>query len=151
VYQGSLYIGGAPLALSAPLDQAEYIHAEIPGGGSSAVVFRAGQTGSVVTLPLAPSTGKDPTPLGTARRRYYGAWTAFWISLPVAFVLNGVSSSYQNAWAVGGDPEVGKTYQIMSAVSTGAWIGFGTVAAYSLYRIFRYNITASKSAPRVAK
>ncbi|WP_041611632.1 PEGA domain-containing protein [Treponema primitia] len=151
IYQGSLYLGTSPLTVTAPLNQFEYIHAETPGGRTSSAIFRAGQTGDMVTLPLPTPQGKDPKPLGTARDRYYGAWTRFWIALPVAFMISGVSSTYENAYIVGKDPDVGNTYQILNAVSIGAWIGLGLITAESFYRIFRYTRTASKSVPALLK
>jgi hypothetical protein len=151
VYQGSLYMGQAPLTITAPLNQAEYIHAETSRGETSSVVFRAGQTGSVVTMPDIIPRGSDPKPLATARRRFYGGWTAFWITLPAAFMFSGIAASYKNAYVYAGDPEVGASYNALNAVSTGLWIGFGGVAAYSLYRMIRYGNTASKEIPRTAK
>jgi hypothetical protein len=151
VYQGSLYLGEAPLTIKAPLNQFEYIHAETPAGDTGAVIFRAGQTGNVVTLPISTPARGDPKPLGTARRKFYGAWTGFWIALPAAFMLSGVAATYKNAYTYAGNPEVGKTYDTMNAVSTGLWAGFGTIAAYSIYRMIRYGHTASKSVPRTVK
>jgi hypothetical protein len=151
VYQGSLYLGEAPLTIEAPVNQFEYIQAETPAGDTGAVVFRAGQTENVITLPISMPAGGDPKPLGTARRKFYGAWTGFWIILPAAFMLSGFTSTYKNAYTYAGYPEVGKTYDTLNAVSTGFWVGFGTVAAYSIYRMIRYGYTASKSVPRVVK
>jgi hypothetical protein len=151
VYQGSLYMGRSPLTITAPLNQFEYIHAETPGGETSSVVFRAGQTGSVVALPELVSRGSDPKPLATARRKLYGGWTAFWIALPVAFMFSGFAATYKNAYAYARDPEVGNIANAMDAVSTGLWISFGGVAVYSVYRMIRYGRTASRDAPRTVK
>jgi hypothetical protein len=151
VYQGSLYMGQTPLTIKAPLNQFEHIQAETPVGESSSVVFRAGQTGSVITMPAIVPRGSDPKPLATARRKLYGGWTAFWITLPVAFMFTGVASAYKNAYAYAGDPNVGEISNAMDAVSTGLWIGFGGVAAYSLYRMIRYGHTAGRDAPRAVK
>jgi hypothetical protein len=151
VYQGSLYMGLTPLTITAPLNQFEYIQAETPGGESSSVVFRAGQTGDVVVMPNIIPRGRDPKPLGTARSRLYGGWTAFWIALPAAFMASGIASTYKNAYAYAQNPEVGKTAATLDAVSTGLWIGFGVTAAYSVYRMIRYSHTASRDAPRTIK
>jgi hypothetical protein len=151
VYQGSMYMGQAPLTITAPLNQFEYIHAETPGGDTSSVVFRAGQTGSVITMPNVIPHGEDPKPLGTARRKFYGGWTMFWIALPAAFMFSGIVATYQNAYVYAGDPEVGNAYNTLSPVSTGLWIGFGVTAAYSVYRMFRYGHTASREIPRTVK
>jgi hypothetical protein len=151
VYQGALYMGQAPLTITAPLNQFEYIHSETPGGARSSAVFRAGQTGSVVTLPAAIPRGRDPKPLGTARRNFYGGWTAFWVALPLAFMVSGIANTYGNAYAYMGVPEVGATYNTLNNVSTGLWIGFGVTAAYSVYRMARYGHTASRDAPGTVK
>jgi hypothetical protein len=151
VYQGALYMGQAPLTITAPLNQFEYIHAETPEGETSKAVFRAGQTGDVVAMPKVIPRGKDPKPLATARRRLYGGWTAFWITLPVAFMFSGFASTYKNAYTYAGDPEMGRIANAMDALSTGLWIGFGGAAAYSIYRMIRYGHTASRDAPRTVK
>jgi hypothetical protein len=151
VYQGSLYIGEAPVTITAPRDQFEYIHGETPGGGRTATIFRAGQAGNTVSLPDAVLKGKDPKPLGTARGRFYGSWTAFWITLPVAFLLTGVANSYMYAYQYWGDPDVGATYEILNNVAIGAWVGFGLSAGYAVFRMVWYNRTASKSVPKMAK
>jgi hypothetical protein len=151
VYQGSLYMGQTPLTMTAPLNQFEYIHVETPGGETSSVVFRAGQTGDVVAMPELIPRGDDPKPLATARRKLYGGWTAFWIVLPVAFMTSGFASTYKNVYTYAGDPGVGKIANAMNTVSTGLWIGFGGVAAYSIYRMIRYGRTASRDAPKIAR
>jgi hypothetical protein len=151
VYQGSLYMGQAPLTITAPLNQFEYIHAETSGGDTSSVVFRAGQTDSVIAMPNVIPRGSDPKPLATARRKLYGGWTAFWIALPAAFMFSGLASTYKNAYAYAGDPGVGATSNAMDPVSTGLWIGFGGIAAYSVYRMIRYGHTASRDAPKTVR
>jgi hypothetical protein len=151
VYQGALYMGQTPMTITAPLNQFEYIHVETPGGESSSVVFRAGQTGDVIAMPNVIPRGMDPKPLGTARRKLYGGWTAFWIVLPAAFMVSGIASTYKNAYTYAGDPEVGSTAATLNTVSTGLWIGFGVTTAYSIYRMIRYSHTASRDAPRTVK
>jgi hypothetical protein len=151
VYQGSLYMGQTPLTITAPLNQFEYIHVETPAGQTSSVVFRAGQTGNVVTMPNVVPRGDDPKPLATARRKLYGWWTAFWITLPVAFMVSGVASAYKNAYDYAGDPGLVNTYNTLNTASTCLWIGFGGVAAVSIYRMIRYGHTASQDVPRTVK
>ncbi|GHV27263.1 hypothetical protein AGMMS4952_08650 [Spirochaetia bacterium] len=151
VYQGALYIGEAPLALRAPLNQFEYIHGETPAGDTTSVIFRAGQTGDVINLPAAIPKGKDNKPLGTSRRRFYDGWTAFWIALPTAFILEGVKNTYRNAYTYWGDADVGVTSDVLNGVSIGAWVGFGLAAGYSVFRMIWYNHTASKSVPKMVK
>jgi hypothetical protein len=151
VYQGALYMGQAPLTITAPLNQFEYIHAETPGGGESSVVFRAGQTGNVVSLPNVIPRGSDPKPLATARRKFYGGWTAFWVALPLAFMVSGIASTYGNAYTYAGNSEVGNAYNTMNTVSIGLWVGFVGTAAYSIYRMARYGSTASRDTPGTVK
>ena len=151
VYQGALYRGQTPLTITAPLNQFEYIHAETPTGQTSSVVFRAGQTGNLITMPNIIPRGKDPKPLGSARRKLYGWWTAFWITLPAAFMVSGFASAYKNAWDYAGDPGVVDTYNALNTASTCLWIGFGGVAAVSVYRMIRYGRTASADAPRAVQ
>jgi hypothetical protein len=151
VYQGSLYMGETPLTITAPLNRFEYIHVETPRGETSSVVFRAGQTGDAIAMPDIIPRGADPKPLATARRNLYGGWTAFWITLPAAFMFSGFASTYKNAYSYAGDPEMGRIASTMDAVSTGLWIGFGVAAAYSVYRMIRYGHTAGRDTPKMAK
>jgi hypothetical protein len=151
VYQGSLYLGQTPLTITAPLNQFEYIHGETPAGDTTSVIFRAGQTENIVNLPAGTPVGNDPTPLGTSRRKFYGAWTGFWIALPAAMLISGLANTYGDAYNRTGNPDTGSTYQTVNMVSIGAWSGFGAVVAYSLYRMIRYGHTASKSVPRMVK
>jgi hypothetical protein len=151
VYQDSLYIGDAPVTITAPLNQFQYIHGETPAGAATATIFRAGQAGNAVNLPAAVPKGKDPKPLGTARRGFYISWAVFWITLPTAFILTGVANSYKYSYQYGRDPEVGRTAEVLNNVSIGAWVGFGLSAGYSLFRMIWYNRTASKSVPKMAK
>ncbi|GHT82586.1 hypothetical protein FACS1894137_01770 [Spirochaetia bacterium] len=154
LYQGAMYIGEPPMTIRAPRDQFEYIHGETPAGDSTAIIFRAGQTtGDLISMPAAIPPGKDPKPLGTARRKYYGAWTRFWIALPAAVLLSGYTTTYRNidVYMNHTNANVADTYRTLNAVSTGAWVVFGAVAAESLYRIIRYNYTAGKKIPKTAK
>jgi hypothetical protein len=150
VYQGALYVGETPLTLQAPLDRFEYIHTESPRATGS-VVFRAGQTGNPIYIGTKPAPDEDAKPLGKARRQYYNAWGRFWISLPLAFLANGLVAGYRNAYQLYGDPVFEKNYQIANGISIGLWVVCGVIAAESIFRIIRYNHTASESVPAGVK
>jgi hypothetical protein len=147
LYRGALYIGESPLTLRSPINSFEYLHTETPRGSTGAAVFRVGQTGNPIYMETIPALDPDAKPLNKARRQYYGAWTRFWISLPAAFLMNGVVSGYRDAYAVHGSDVFAEKYDLYNGVSIGLWVAFGVIAGESLYRIIRYNHTASKSVP----
>jgi hypothetical protein len=151
IYEGSLYLGEAPLTFTAPLNQFEYIRAETPDGDASSVVFRAGHTARGISLPLSLTPDREAKPLASARRKYYGAWARFWIALPTAFIVSGMTKNYEYAYNYQGDPDVGKKAQTLNVISIGTWVVVGIVAVDSIYRMVRYAHTASKSIPAIAK
>jgi hypothetical protein len=151
VYQGALYVGESPLTLGAPLNNYEYFHAETPRGAAGAVIFRAGQLENPVYIQTRPVPGPDAKPLGKARRQYYGAWLRFWIALPLAVLMNGLTGSYQDAYQLYGNSVFQDNYRIYNGIRIGIWVAFGAVAVDSLIRIFRYTYTASRSIPRELK
>jgi hypothetical protein len=138
VYRGALYLGEAPFTLNVPVDQYEYLHVETPGGETASMVFR-GADGGVELEPVMPHDPEEKR-TGKARRRFYGAYGRFWIALPVAFVIYGMSNAQREAYQLNNAPTTSQyeKAQRYYYVSLGAWIAAGIVLTESLYRIFRY-------------
>jgi hypothetical protein len=151
LYQGALYVGRSPLTFQSPLNRFEYFHAETPRNSSAAVIFRAGQIGNPIYMETNPITDPEAKPLNKARRQYYNAWARFWISLPAAFIMNGVVNGYANAYSVHGTDVFVEKYNLYNGISIGLWVAFGVIATDSFIRIIRYNHTASKSVPKQIK
>jgi len=121
-----------------PAGQYQYIRVDTEDGlTGEAIVRGSSDTGKtrIVTLEPRKLPGKDDQPVERARKKFYGAYGRFWIALPLAFFLNGVSQSYIN---VLGSPN---TY---TYVSYGAWAATGVFLAETLVRMVIYVHTGTK-------
>jgi hypothetical protein len=94
LYRGALFLGAAPLSLSAPRDQWMLLMAETPDKKTASTAFIVND-GAITIKPVVPP--KDGA-VDKARRGFYGAWGRFWIALPLALVINGMYSSYLSAY-----------------------------------------------------
>jgi hypothetical protein len=151
VYRGAQYIGTAPLILDLPLGEYEYFSIAGSEGktGSLAVQTGDGPPGNV--LSINSFTPAEDKPVDRARRQFYGAYGRFWIALPVAFIMTGVSNSVVNAYNTRGDPN------LEGQANAYYWISIGTIAVAgvflveSIVRIFIYGYTASENTTTLAK
>jgi hypothetical protein len=152
LYQGALFIGAAPFALSAPRDHRMSLMAETPDKKSTSTVFTVSDN-AILMKPVAPP---QQDAVDKARRGFYGAWGRFWIALPLALVLNGMYSSYVSAYnapaAVPRTSDEYKTAQNFQYATTGAAIasiGFGIEFAVRL--IYYVAISNKERTPLTAK
>jgi hypothetical protein len=152
LYQGALFIGAAPFSLFAPRDNWISLMAETPDKKSASTVFIVNDN-AILMKPVEPP---KQDAVDKARRGFYGAWGRFWIALPLALVLNGMYSSYMNAYSapttVGRTSDEYKTAQTLLYATTGAAvlaIGFGVEFAA---RLVYYVIVSNKErTPLTAK
>jgi hypothetical protein len=82
------------------------------------------------------------------RRQFYGAWGRFWVSLPVAFFIYGISNLYAGM-DVNNNPAQDKVHDtavMTNNLFTGAAIVTGIFGAESLVRLIIYVNTANKEA-----
>jgi hypothetical protein len=146
VYRGALYVGETPLGLLMPRNQYEYFRIETLDGETDRVAFRTdpNRIGNLITFnPSMPLPGEDR--VERARRNFYGAWGRFWIALPLAVLLTGISNAYapttygQNTGLYLQNPH-------MSYFSIGAIAATGIFTIEWLYRTFRYISAANEDA-----
>lgn len=154
VYQGSLYIGEAPLSLDVPLNGYEYISVETPGGEEASAVFRgasslAGDEGLIEFRKTnLPSEEKQ---VDTFRRKFYGAYGRFWVILPAAFMISGIMNAQVSAYNRSRNPDMYDKTLNLYYISGGAWVVVGLSAAEIIYRSIRYLIASGADSTPIAK
>jgi hypothetical protein len=149
VYNGSLFMGFAPLTLTLPINQLDYVTAEQRKGGrvGKAVFHTPEIPGEAFNLTF---TLKIPPPTGVrrvnkARARAYWAWGGVWITGIAAWITNGISTGYSEAMP--GSPQA----QTMGTVSMGSLILFGSAIVYNLIQMPVYLYTASQNVTPIVK
>ncbi len=151
VYKNGRYVGRTPLALDLHGDA--HFSLQSSSGASAAAVVRSdgaggpGELGSLV-FALRPPDGEDYEPVEAARMGFYGAYGRFWIALPAAFLLNGISKTYIDALSYQGDPAVVEDAYRSYFLYLGTSILAGAFFAETIYRLGRYVYTSgARSTP----
>jgi hypothetical protein len=152
LYQGALFIGAAPFSLSAPRDTWMSLMAETPDKKAASTVFVVNDN----ALLIKPVPPPEQDRVDKARRGFYGAWGRFWITLPIALVLNGMYSSYANAYntpsaneRTSDEYKTAQTYQYATTGAMVAAIGFGVEFAARL--VYYVVISNKERTPLTAK
>ncbi|MDR3333510.1 MAG: hypothetical protein LBT13_01290 [Treponema sp.] len=163
VYRGALYIGQTPLSMDTPMHHYEYYRVETPEGEHTSVVLSLEDSRTKSALQGTAEAGgtlvlktRKPPPEGTkpvekARRRFYGAYGRFWITLPVAFVIQGIYSSQIAGYQAQPTVELYEDIMVTQKISIGAWIVFGAVSAEFVVRTVLYLYNGWKDAPQLAR
>ena len=157
VYQGSLYIGQTPLEADIPANQLTFFHTETPEGKTGSAIFSTVSAGPAAKTPNTlflqtniPVTAADGK-VAKARRGFYGSWARFWIALPTAFLLQGISDAQIKAYNSTGQASLYEPARNGQYIAIGAWVVFGLVAAEVLYRTGVYIYTAGKNPDPLVK
>jgi hypothetical protein len=136
--------------LNIPLGQYRYVRIDTEDGLTGEAIVRgtAVEDGEVRIVTLQPRQlpGRDEKPVEVKRRKFYGAYGRFWIALPLAFFINGVSQAYFNSHISTGSPALYDKYQRSYYVSVGVWAVAGVFLVESLIRMGIYVHTASEEA-----
>ncbi|MDR0402005.1 MAG: PEGA domain-containing protein [Treponema sp.] len=152
IYIGALYAGTVPpggdLEIAVPRDGYRHISAETETGERGEIIVLGEQTGGGRLVGLNPRIipGKDEKPVERRRRQFYGAWGRLWITLPLAFFLDGVARSYATAYNSSGSDDILNRYNTSFYVSRGAMIAAGIFGVESLIRLIIYINTANREA-----
>jgi TolB-like protein len=155
VYQGSMYIGEAPLILRLPIGQLNYITMENQGRMAKAV-FTAPDMPDMaytVSLKLKESSSADQRKVNKARNWYYWAWAGTWVTGITAWVTYGMYNSQFSALSVNADvdsPLYDSTVQLWY-ISSGAIIALGVAVAHEIFQMGRYLYTATEGAVPIVK
>ncbi|GMO43542.1 MAG: hypothetical protein Ta2B_24140 [Termitinemataceae bacterium] len=86
VYDGSLYIGRTELTLDGPTDQQRQYNVITNSNKTAQTIFQI-KDGAIKLTPIAqPAEGRTEK----ARRKFYGAFGRFWITLPIFILSNAI-------------------------------------------------------------
>ncbi|MCL1814757.1 MAG: hypothetical protein FWG27_02905 [Treponema sp.] len=163
VYMGALYLGGNPsetaettgeardtaepepgfFSVYIPAGQYRYIRVDTEDGltGEAIVKGTPGSEVRIITLEPRRLPGKNERPVEDFRRKFYGAYGRFWIALPAAFFINGISQLYYNSYNMTSGNH--GMYDSARYVSIGAWSLAGVFLVESLVRMGIYVHRAS--------
>ena len=135
-----------------PVGQYRYIRVETEDGLTGEAIVKGSAESDeevrIVTLEPRRLPGRDEKPVEDKRRKFYGAYGRFWITMPLAFLISGFSQLYSNSYNMGfsasGSQGMYNTARSMFYVSIGAWAVAGIFLTESLIRMGIYVHSASK-------
>ncbi|MDR1444575.1 MAG: PEGA domain-containing protein [Treponema sp.] len=176
VYQGSLYMGTAPVTLSFPAGSLEYVFVESPDGAETKAVFlspapgalpppiktnrknspfagifppKSSLEGNTLSLITAPPYDPKEERVNKIRSGYYWSWGGVWVSAITAWMLNGYANSVINAYNNNPVP-IDDLYEQAKRARNLNYVGIGFVSAavlVNMIQMVRYINTAGKDAP----
>jgi hypothetical protein len=135
VYLGSTFMGMTPLTLNLLPDQLDYVSMESNSGESTSFIYDGTNPSAVVTL--LPETANNKT-VEDYRKSFYGAYGRFWIALPVALIVYGVSSATTNASNYSGNINMYNNAVLARNISIGSAVIAGGFLIESLIRFGIY-------------
>jgi len=130
-----------------PIGQYRYIRVDTEDGLTGEAIVKGGGTPGetrIITLQPRKLPGKDDKPVERARKKFYGAYGRFWITLPVAFFVNGVYQGFLISYQNTGNPDMFNNATTSYYISIGAWSLTGVFLAETLVRMFVYVHTGTK-------
>ena len=154
VYQGSMYVGEAPLTLRMPLNRLDYINVSTTmGEKAEAVYFTPLYPDQSYSLSLKT---KFPPPSGQkrvnkARKWYYWAWGGTWIAGITAWISYGIFTSQNSALPNSSSQEFFDKTNNVYYFSIGAVVATGVAVAHEIFQIARYLYTATGNATPIVK
>jgi hypothetical protein len=152
VYSGALYVGNAPLTLSLPLNQLEYINIEGRREKANAVFITPDLPTDSFNFSLkmkVPPAGKNR--VNKARSWYYWAWGGGWLVGIAAWVTNGIYGEQLAGWYSTGNASLGTSANRMNIVRTSAIITLGVIGAYSVFQLVRYLYISTEKVTPILK
>jgi hypothetical protein len=151
-YRGSSYIGPIPQTLGLAVNQYEYLRVDTPDGKvSQAVIFGGSEPGMVNNLVMRPMIPKGKKDVDTSRRRYYGAYGRFWIALPIAYIIQGLSTTVTNTYNSTANPELYDRAITLYWASGATMVVAGGFFLEFLIREIIYLVVSTRHEPKLAK
>ena len=138
VYLGSEYLGRSPLEVKLPIDRYAYFRIENEEGEIAKTIRPAFSEDSIVSLDFKRPLESPEDLIEKNRKSFYNAFGRFWIALPIAFVMQGVSTAQTNANARAANIDLYKQATISYYISIGAWVVLGITAIDMFYNSYRY-------------
>jgi hypothetical protein len=154
VYRGALYAGRTPFTMELPLNQYEYIRVETDREEvGQAVIFGSDSLDSEIrTIFVKPRMPKGKTDVDTARRQFYGAFGRFWISLPVAWIINGLTNTMVSTYnSYLPDPALGAQADIFIKINMATMITAGVFLAEVMVRSGWYLYVSTRNEPNLVR
>jgi hypothetical protein len=160
VYLGALYIGDLPAGGSfdfeIPDSGYSYLSAETEDGKTARVIVMGNHSEDEVReIAVKPRRlpKKDEKPVEKRRRQFYGAWGRLWVSLPVAFLINGFYNVYVNSFIGSGltSETLYNGYKKFQYATWGAYIVTGIFGIESIIRLVVYISAANKQSVQLEK
>jgi hypothetical protein len=154
VYQGTLYVGEAPLILPLPINQLEYIHVETRRGETARAVLNAPdifEDDFNLSLTTKMPTSSGQKRVNRARHLYYWAWGGTWTAGILTWISYGIYTRQSNALPFSSSSGFYSDTQRMYYISTGAVALLGVAIAYEIFRMYRYVSIATEGTTRIVK
>jgi hypothetical protein len=130
-----------------PFGQFQYIRVETEDGLTGEAIVKGNPDAKdvrIITLKPRRLPGRDDNPVEKSRKKFYGAYGRFWLALPLAFIINGISQSYADNYNSSGNPNMYNSVTYSNYISIGAWAISGVFLAETLIRMFVYVRTGTK-------
>jgi hypothetical protein len=140
--------------MEVPLNQYESIRVKTDGEEvGHAVIFGSDSLDSEFrTIFINPRLPKGKTDVDKARRQFYGAFGRFWIALPVAWIINGLTNSMvatYNDYLP--DPALWDQANTFIKINTATAITAGVFLAESLIRSGWYLYISTRNEPNLVR
>ena len=158
VYQGALYVGEAPLTLRLPAYEMEYFELETPDLHRGTIVFQAPDyAGFSMSLSLRTGEPLQRGRVDRARRAYYWAWGATWVTGIAAwiayhsFLSSNMAIRYNYSATGNFDQQFMDESMRMYNISMGTLIAVGVVVVYDIFQMIRYVYISDKGTARAVR
>ncbi|MDR2553030.1 MAG: hypothetical protein LBD31_07705 [Treponema sp.] len=138
--------GNGVFTLNIPMGEYRYIRIDTEDGLTGETIVKGSPQGPggnrIITLQPRKLPGPDDKPVDVKRRKFYGAYGRLWVFLPLAFLVNGITRSYNT-------PNIPVMYEKykdwhMDYLTIGAWALTGVFLVESLIRMGIYVHTATR-------
>ncbi|MCA1950055.1 MAG: PEGA domain-containing protein [Treponema sp.] len=150
LYVNGLYRGNTPLDISLPAGN--YVLQIVKNEGETEIQskpFVLESKDGLVSLSENDVQSRGKQTVEQARKGFYGAFGRFWLALPAAFLLSGITDTYINAYNLSGNRDLINPATTFYYSSQGAWVVTGIFLIESLFRLGFYVYSASNGASTV--
>jgi hypothetical protein len=154
VYQGSLYVGDAPLTLRLPVGGLNYVTLENWNGETAKGVFTAPDmpdVSSILSFKMKKNPHSGEGRVNKARRQYYWAWGTTWITGIAAWITYGMYTGQADVAGQSTDPAFIKSTNRLASISIGALIAVGAAVVNEFVWMGRYIYIATEKVPPILK
>jgi hypothetical protein len=152
LYRGARYLGETPQRIALALNQYEYLRVDTPEGTRAQAILSGGaEPGRVNAVSLRLLAPKGEKEINTVRRKFYGAYGRFWLLLPAAYVIYGLSTTLINTYNATANPELYGKALTLSYVSIGVIAVAGGFLLETFIREAIYMVVSTIYEPKLVK